>query len=109
MCTEGLVYGNATPEDAKVLFSALVDPFVAAGSTALHPSQFDAVRVVQLPAGVEFVNTSPVPNPDETNSAIETYFQVGSFEPRMQATLSVVANIMREPCFDELRTKGRLG
>ena len=106
---ESLVYGNATPADARELLEEFMAPLLSTGSTALHRSQMDAARVVQLPTGIEWVNTSAVPNADETNSSIEVYFQVGPFDPHVQAALSVLANIIKEPAFDQLRTKEQLG
>ena len=103
------VYGNATPADARELLEEFMAPLLSTGSTALHRSQMDAARVVQLPTGIEWVNTSAVPNADETNSSIEVYFQVGPFDPHVQAALSVLANIIKEPAFDQLRTKEQLG
>lgn len=49
-------------------------------------------------------------NPNNLNSAIEFYVQIGDCmhdELRIKSTL--LAQIMNEPCFDQLRTKEQLG
>lgn len=50
------------------------------------------------------------PNADDVNSGLTYYCHVGNIaDAKKRATLMLYANIAREPCFDQLRTKEQLG
>jgi secreted Zn-dependent insulinase-like peptidase len=48
-------------------------------------------------------------NPNEDNSAVELYLQVGPHGARSQALTDVLEQLMFEPVYDTLRTKEQLG
>ena len=48
-------------------------------------------------------------NPTDSNSAVETYWQLGPSEHGLSARLTLLEHLMYEPLFDALRTKQQLG
>lgn len=51
-----------------------------------------------------------VPNKDDVNSALTYYCQVGDpTDRRLSATLQLLGQTLREPAFNQLRTKEQLG
>ena len=61
-------------------------------------------------AGVNSVWTTPVPNPNEPNSALTYYVHLGSqLEPRTRVTAALLTQILHEPAFNVLRTREQLG
>lgn len=60
--------------------------------------------------GSNFIYKSVVPNPKEVNSCLVYTCQVGSITDRTLTALNgLLLHMMREPAFDELRTKQQLG
>lgn len=63
-----------------------------------------------MPTGANFVFEAAVPNPENLNSAIEFYLQVGDYQDyKLRALLHMYDQITHEPAFDTLRTKEQLG
>ncbi|RIA99019.1 Metalloenzyme, LuxS/M16 peptidase-like protein [Glomus cerebriforme] len=104
---ESLIHGNVLKDDAiKILqkVEEILQP------KALVPSQLIGDRVVIIPQGKRFIYQRNVFDPDNINSAIEYYVQVGDLMDKgLRARLSLLAQIANEPCFDQLRTKEQLG
>ena len=106
---EALVHGNATVAEA-VGAVAVVKQAINAGDA------FDAIpavltRAVQLPLGTQCIYQLPEPNADNRNSAIEICFQIEP-EPTgyaLAARVALLTHLLREPCFNQLRTKEQLG
>lgn len=48
-------------------------------------------------------------NPNDENSAVDLYWQIGADEPTLSAKLNLLEHLMYEPLFDALRTKQQLG
>lgn len=62
-----------------------------------------------LPTG-KFLRRIPVGNPENSNSAIEQFTYIGDiYNDLERAKLSVLATIVQEPLFDDLRAKQQLG
>jgi len=60
--------------------------------------------------GANLVYDAPVPNKDDVNSALTYYCQVGDpTDRRLRTTLHLLAQIAKEPAFNQLRTKEQLG
>jgi len=61
-------------------------------------------------SGANFVYQADVPNPKEVNSALVYQLQIG-FVPQREllSTKLLLLHMMREPAFDDLRTKQQLG
>ncbi|CAN8074625.1 unnamed protein product [Agarophyton chilense] len=67
-------------------------------------------RVVQLPLTKDVFYRMKHTNPEDNNSAIEVFFQIGlrgNFESDMK--LELLSEMLNKPCFYELRTVQQLG
>ena len=61
-------------------------------------------------SGTNHVWTTPVPNPNEPNSALTYYVHFGSKVDRhLRVVSALLTQILSEPAFDTLRTKEQLG
>ena len=61
-------------------------------------------------SGTNHVWSSPVPNPNEPNSALTYYVHYGSkIDRRLRVTAALLTQILSEPAFNILRTKEQLG
>jgi insulysin len=103
---EILVHGNVTAEESI----ALADIF----TTSLPPQppfSLPVTRVAQLPSSdsKEWVYRQPGFNPQETNSCVVVYYQVGPVDVKTNATLAVLHHLVREPAYNQLRTEEQLG
>ncbi|KAK7206436.1 a-pheromone processing metallopeptidase Ste23 [Myxozyma melibiosi] len=104
---EILVHGNIQKEDALNI-AKLVD------ETLTHnplPISLDIrQRSLVLPKGSKFAYKRPLADDKNINSCIEYFCQVCPLkERRIRTTLSVLAQIINEPAFNQLRTKEQLG
>ena len=73
--------------------------------SSLQPS----TRVAMLEKGIDYRLRAPVPNDSDVNSSLTTYFQAGLVNPSQTACLMLLAQVMKEPCFTQLRTQEQLG
>jgi len=112
---ELLVQGNVSASEASALARAAraaLPPFEESSNSsplllpaALRPEE----RVSLLPRGTSHLLRAPALNPDEPNSVVEVYFQLGPDTPRARAVLDLVAHAAAEPCYNRLRTREQLG
>ena len=117
---EGLVHGNITPEDALTMVSTaaqvLSDAF---GTIPLEPELKPERRVVALAASrtseSDNDNDGPVvvarpgPNEDDVNSALYSVFQLGLSSPEVDVQVALLAQVLKQPAFQILRTEQQLG
>jgi insulysin len=104
---QAIVHGNATKEEALALVESFEKPL---GSSPLAEAETILLqRIVSLPRGSSYVYSEPVHDPENINSSIEVYFQIGASTHAASARGGLLAAIMNEPCFDQLRTKLQLG
>ena len=119
-----LVSGNATPGDAR-RYTAFVRTKIDV--RPLLFSEMPHRRTVALVPGVEYVyrQFARHNNPDEPNSAIKNSYMIGSrggfmpgnsieenaarVELLLEAKVKLLALMISEPAFDQLRTKEQLG
>ena len=75
------------------------------------PAQFPSLINDPLScSGTNHVWSSPVPNPNEPNSALTYYVHYGSkIDRRLRVTAALLTQILSEPAFNILRTKEQLG
>lgn len=67
-------------------------------------------KALIMPAGSNFVWSSPLPNPNQANSALTYYLHFGSVvNQRLRVVSSLLTQILTEPTFNVLRTKEQLG
>ncbi|KAJ3089747.1 Insulinase (Peptidase M16) [Quaeritorhiza haematococci] len=105
---EGMVHGNMEEEDALKLAEIVEDAFKPRPLPMFQ--RFPSMRTQLLRPGQSFIHIRQVPNAENLNSAIEYYLQLGDYEDGdVRALSSLFAQIVREPCFDQLRTKEQLG
>ncbi|KAG0039010.1 Insulinase (Peptidase M16) [Podila clonocystis] len=115
---EGLVHGNMSEAEALEACSVVetLEP------RPLTASELLPARSMLLPLA-RIVYEEEVPNPMNVNSAIEYYFQVDyqdgdgvddekeelAIRRERSAITQILAQIIQEPCFNQLRTKEQLG
>ena len=101
---EALVHGNFKKDEALALSHA-VDAALKGSPASRVPR-----RSLELPKASHLIAALPVPNEAEMNSGIDHYIAVGLTKDVYQrARLELFAQIVREPAFDQLRTKEQLG
>lgn len=79
------------------------------GALPLASSRIPERRVVRLDEGKTYILERKAYNPENINSAIYQYYQIGLEELHLSANLEVLAQICQEPAFDALRTREQLG
>lgn len=68
------------------------------------------MRLIFTLAGSDFIWKSHIPNPNDPNSSLTYYLQLGSStDARLRTTALLLIHMMSEPAFDTLRTKEQLG
>ena len=105
---EALIHGNIDSSEAIDVCDVFETRFKSALNTKPIPlSQHFRNRVVQLPDGSDhyFEATNGI---HKTN-AIQLYFQIGVSDTIINATIGLLQQILKEPFFDNLRTKLQLG
>ena len=113
---EALWHGNTSAADAA---DATRSALAALRGAPLPPSQRPAPRLLQLPAGVEGVvrqhasllgaECARHANPEETNSAVEVYLQLGPDARPGSLLLELLARCLEQPFYQQLRTEEQLG
>jgi secreted Zn-dependent insulinase-like peptidase len=64
---------------------------------------------VQLPLQSKPVLAVKAVNPDEMNSAVQVYLQLGEYTCHLRALQLLCHQVLSEPLFNELRTEQQLG
>lgn len=126
---EGLVHGNMDREQA-LRASQIVEEGLGAETRTLVPSELTAMRSLLLPEGCQAVYQRDTPDPSNLNSGIEYYIQMENAPHLPNTTMSqdtsttgrankdrrttkalaqILAQIIQEPCFHQLRTTEQLG
>jgi len=108
--------GNLAAAEAVELFDGVV------GALRSPPPVAEAALAVEacvtLPAGGDagssdsapwLLRAVPARTAQDSNCAVNIYWQLGTNEPRLCALMSLLEHIMYEPLFDSLRTKQQLG
>lgn len=106
---ECFVNGNATADRALEMYGATLETLQAAGASPLPEAEFPFLPRAELLEGDFFELHGPVPNTKEENSAAWVYLEAGVLTPPQQAALRMITQVMREPCFNELRTQQQIG
>ncbi|KAI9475636.1 MAG: Metalloenzyme, LuxS/M16 peptidase-like protein [Benjaminiella poitrasii] len=104
---EGLVHGSLERSEVLEMFDLVQSILKPRPLTA---GQFIGDRSIVLPRGQHFVYSLPVRDENEVNSAINYHIQICDVKDvKLRNRLSLVAQIAREPCFNQLRTQEQLG
>ena len=103
---EVFVAGNVNEADAANVLESLQKTL---GSAPLPEAERPVRLVRKLPAGRPVTRQHLAKNPDEPNSACEVYFQIGPEAGDDWMLLALLAQILEQPFYGELRTKQQLG
>jgi insulysin len=104
---EALIHGNVLEDDAIRMVETVENLLKP---RALVPAQLMGHRSVLLPSNGRFVYQRDVHDPNNVNSAIEYYIQIGNLmDTGARARTGLLAQIASESAFDQLRTKEQLG
>eukprot|EP01126_Amoeba_proteus_P026648 TRINITY_DN2639_c0_g1_i7.p2 TRINITY_DN2639_c0_g1~~TRINITY_DN2639_c0_g1_i7.p2 ORF type:complete len:438 (+),score=92.69 TRINITY_DN2639_c0_g1_i7:2077-3390(+) len=103
--------GNLTLETATETMSSV---FKLTGARGLTPTEVQKFKLVNLERGKEFVYNHVSTNPEEKNSCIEVYLQVGpDTEDESHKELAVLLELFSQctnsSCYLQLRTEEQLG
>ncbi|QIX01481.1 hypothetical protein AMS68_006998 [Peltaster fructicola] len=107
MHIELLIHGNLYKRDALDI-TDMVEKTLQAHR--LPPSQWPTKRNIVIPPGSSYVYSRTLKNADNVNHCIEYILVIGQNISRsLRARLLLFAQMIDEPCFDQLRTKEQLG
>ncbi len=102
-----MVGGNLAADWSKQLLRRIQRMI---GYAPLPASERIFRRITKLPTGYEFVSRITHPNPNDGNSAVKLWFQLG---PRgdcvRDVTVELLGELLNKPSFHELRTVQQLG
>ncbi|KAI1798428.1 LuxS/MPP-like metallohydrolase [Ganoderma leucocontextum] len=102
-----LVTGNFTRE-RSLEFLSLTEECLK--SRPLLPSEIPHLRSLILPQGSNITTRKRLANAKEVNSALSYFCQFGeSSDIKLRNIAALLHQLIREPCFTQLRTKEQLG
>ena len=104
-----LAIGNVTAEEARGCHRELLALLARYGSAPLPPGLRATTARGRLPSGAQLELHSAVGSEAEKNSCAHVLLQAGALGEEAQACLRVLASVIKEPCFRELRTKQQVG
>ncbi|ORZ07985.1 Metalloenzyme, LuxS/M16 peptidase-like protein [Lobosporangium transversale] len=104
---EGLIHGNMGAAEA-LKAGSIIENCLA--PKTLVPSELLSQRSHILPDKCKAVYQRDVPDPFNVNSGVEYYLQIeDATSKESRARIQIMAQIINEPCFNQLRTKEQLG
>jgi insulysin len=109
MHVEVLGHGNLLPSDMEKLKQSISSwfnetyPMLGSSLDIIQP------RAVAMPAGQQFVYIQQTENPNEKDSATVTFFQFGNQNYYQQLIMALLATMLQQPFFNQLRTNEQLG
>ncbi|KAI1314496.1 Insulinase (Peptidase M16) [Mortierella claussenii] len=104
---EGLIHGNMAAAEALRAGSIIEEGL---SPKPLVPSELLSQRSHLLPENCKTVYKRDVPDPNNVNSGVEYYLQIDdATSKKSRARIQIMAQIINEPCFNQLRTKEQLG
>lgn len=104
---EVYIHGNLYKEDALKLTDMVESTLKP---RVLPRSQWPILRSLVLPPGSNYVWKKTLKDPANVNNCIEYLLYVGDKNDSLiRAKTLLLAQILQEPCFDQLRTKEQLG
>ncbi|KXJ84834.1 Metalloenzyme, LuxS/M16 peptidase-like protein [Microdochium bolleyi] len=107
MHIEMYMHGNICKQDAYKLTN-LIETIIK--PRILPEDHWPITRSLIIPPGSKYLYSKTLENPAEVNHCIECYLHTGSKGDReVRAKTELLEQILREPAFDQLRTKEKLG
>lgn len=112
---QALIHGNFEYSTAKKVSQDLEDAFNNREQIAETKAAVDDIvrfQSVKLDVGENVRYELPLQDPSNVNSCLEYFIQVGKVEKdnaRLRVLTDLLATMLHEPCFNQLRTKEQLG
>ncbi|CAK8543240.1 unnamed protein product [Lathyrus sativus] len=109
---ECYIAGNIESQEAEAMTAHIEDVLFKCSKPLcqpLFPSQHLTNRVVKLESGINYFYPSECLNPNEENSALVHYIQVGRDDFKLNAKLQLFALVAKQPTFHQLRSVEQLG
>lgn len=109
---ECYIAGNIERHEAEAITGHIEDVLFKCSKPLcqpLFPSQHLTNRVVKLESGINYFYPSQCLNPDDENSALVHYIQVGRDDFKLNAKLQLFALVAKQPTFHQLRSVEQLG
>ncbi|KAL6663337.1 metalloprotease [Candidozyma auris] len=112
---QGLIHGNFEYSTAAKVSQSLQDAFKDRQTIAPTKEEVDSIvkfQSVHLEVGENVRYELPLQDPSNVNSCLEYFVQVGKVQKensRLRVLTDLLATMLHEPCFNQLRTKEQLG
>ncbi len=111
---EALYHGNCEKSDALHASKIIQDTIFSSGCGILQQKRYPSQLVLKLPLSsahtvLKQAIISPSLDPQEPNTAVEIYFQVGKDNVKERVLTDLLCEIIHEPLFDRIRTKEQYG
>ncbi|TKY62616.1 Zinc-metallopeptidase [Spatholobus suberectus] len=109
---EFYIAGNIESHEAESLVKHIEDVLFNCSKPLCKPlfsSQHLTNRVVKLESGMNFFYPSECLNPEDENSALVHYIQVGRDDFKLNVKLQLFALVAKQPTFHQLRSVEQLG
>ena len=113
---EAFYHGNCDKSDAenaaKVIHYAFLASSQTKGGEILPKKKYPPQAVLKLPLSMHLLQHSvitPSQDPQEPNTAVEVYFQIGKDNVKYRVIIDLLCHVMHEPLFDRVRTKEQFG
>jgi secreted Zn-dependent insulinase-like peptidase len=112
LAVECLFHGNVDRTDAEDAKKLILSMIAQSGTdSGLPRKQYPPQSVLRLPPVADASNAIVVPSkdPTEPNTAVEVYIQIRKDNIRERVLLDLLASMMEEPMYDQIRTKDQFG
>ena len=107
---EALYHGNCDQADAKRASKAIMNALNANHIHGLPKEKYPYAPVTKVPLSKKNeVVVVPTKDKNDRNTAVEVYFQVGPDNIGERVLIDLLAQIMYEPLYDQVRTKDQFG
>ncbi|OUM68252.1 hypothetical protein PIROE2DRAFT_39354 [Piromyces sp. E2] len=104
---EGFIHGSLSKSESKVIISTIEKIF---NPKALSLSKRTQNRCIKLPEGKNYIYKRLHSDSDNPNSAVQYYIEISERTTvDKRAMISLIVNLLDEPCFNYLRTQEQLG
>lgn len=111
---QSLIHGNfeySTAVQVDSLIQTICEPLKAIADLKTGVDQLVKFQSHKLPNGDHVWYELELPDPNNVNSCIEYFFQIGKVgvDKKLHVMTDLLCVIIHEPCFNQLRTKEQLG
>ncbi|KAL6628157.1 a-pheromone processing metallopeptidase-like protein Ste23 [Neocallimastix sp. 'constans'] len=104
---EGFIHGSLSKSESKIVVNIIEKIF---NSKSLSLSKRLQNRCIKLPEGKSYIYKRLHSDGDNPNSAVQYYIEISERTTvDKRAMISLLVNLLDEPCFNYLRTQEQLG